>query len=392
MTAGESARSAARSRRSRAERLLRSAEAYERGARGEEATARALAALPGDQWRVFHDVRWPGRRHANLDHVVVGPSGVFVVDSKSWSGHLSLDGGVLRQGGRRRDSAVAGVVAAALAVAELVPEVEARAVRPVLCFDREQPVFGWVGEVMVCSPDNLATMLSSSPRRLDASAVHAAAVLLHSSLESARGGLPTTQGRAGSARSPRGTRRARRRRQSAVRTVGAIVLGGLLVVGVVRVLPLVADRVEAGARERLVPTTGLGETVTVPGNPLRPELRVSVTDVRPVRTLRPGAGGGTQRRTALAAEVTIRNTGDRPWISGPGTDFALVDAHGSVIDRAPRSVRPRSAPLLPVRLRLAEGESRRGLVVFDAGPDVDVADVRVLVDPGLPRALQWSVD
>ena len=64
---------------------------------------------------MFHDVRWPGRRRANLDHVVVGPSGVFVVDTKNWSGRIEVRVGVLRQDGRSREKAVTGVADAARA-------------------------------------------------------------------------------------------------------------------------------------------------------------------------------------------------------------------------------------------------------------------------------------
>jgi nuclease-like protein len=42
---------------------------------------------------VFHDLAMPDSP-ANLDHLVVGPSGVFVIDSKQWTGqvHQSADG------------------------------------------------------------------------------------------------------------------------------------------------------------------------------------------------------------------------------------------------------------------------------------------------------------
>lgn len=53
------------------------------GAAGEQATARALAGVEGDGWTVFHDVRPPGKRW-NLDHVLVGPAGVVVVETKQW--------------------------------------------------------------------------------------------------------------------------------------------------------------------------------------------------------------------------------------------------------------------------------------------------------------------
>jgi hypothetical protein len=47
---------------------------------------------------VLHDrlIR-PGRSEANLDHVLVGPAGVFLVDAKNWSGNVTAWGGGLYQ-------------------------------------------------------------------------------------------------------------------------------------------------------------------------------------------------------------------------------------------------------------------------------------------------------
>jgi hypothetical protein len=50
------------------------------GAVGEETTARHLAEL-GDAWRVVHSVP-VGTQGSDLDHLAIGPSGVFVLNSK----------------------------------------------------------------------------------------------------------------------------------------------------------------------------------------------------------------------------------------------------------------------------------------------------------------------
>ena len=76
---------------------------------------------PRTRWTVFHDVRWPGRKYANIDHVAVGPSGIFVIDSKNWSGMITIRDNVLRQSGRAREEAVVGAAEAALAVARVTP-------------------------------------------------------------------------------------------------------------------------------------------------------------------------------------------------------------------------------------------------------------------------------
>jgi hypothetical protein len=64
--------------------------ACRRGAAGEQRTARLLSPLERQGWVVLHDLAVPGSR-ANLDHLVIGPGGVFVVDSKHYRGRLRLD-------------------------------------------------------------------------------------------------------------------------------------------------------------------------------------------------------------------------------------------------------------------------------------------------------------
>jgi hypothetical protein len=65
--------------------------AWRRGAAGERRTARLLDPLERHGWAVLHDLALPGSR-ANLDHLVIGPGGVFVIDSKHYRGRLQLDG------------------------------------------------------------------------------------------------------------------------------------------------------------------------------------------------------------------------------------------------------------------------------------------------------------
>ena len=61
---------------------------WQRGADGEWATAQLLAGLPR-RFVVLHDRRLPGGR-GNLDHIVIGPSGVWVVDSKARQARLRV--------------------------------------------------------------------------------------------------------------------------------------------------------------------------------------------------------------------------------------------------------------------------------------------------------------
>ena len=73
--------------------------AWRRGAAGERRTARLLSPLERHGWAVLHDLAVPGSR-ANIDHLVIGPGGLFVIDSKHYRGRLQLDGsGRLWRGG-----------------------------------------------------------------------------------------------------------------------------------------------------------------------------------------------------------------------------------------------------------------------------------------------------
>jgi Nuclease-related domain len=60
-----------------------------RGSAGERVTARLLAQLSPRRWVVLHDCALP-RSRANVDHLVIGPSGVWVVDTKTYRAPLSI--------------------------------------------------------------------------------------------------------------------------------------------------------------------------------------------------------------------------------------------------------------------------------------------------------------
>lgn len=157
MVAGESAREIARRRRQKAERLAQSAAAWERGAEGESVVGEKLDGLPAG-WIVLHDRPWPGRERANLDHVVIGPAGVFVIDAKNWAGSVTLNGSVLRQNGYRRESAIDSAQAAAVALGKaLGPEFPVPV--PVLCFVSDEAPRGNVRGVLLCGITDLEQML-----------------------------------------------------------------------------------------------------------------------------------------------------------------------------------------------------------------------------------------
>jgi hypothetical protein len=161
--AGESALEQARRQREKAARLIESADRWERGASGEAAVAAAMADLEASGWTLLHDLAWPGRKYANIDHVAIGNGLVFVIDAKNWTGDVAASGGVLRQNGRSRAKEVAAIAEAAQAVASVVPGLPVDAVRPVLCLVRDDWLSARFGEVLVCSSHNLVAQLRGQP-------------------------------------------------------------------------------------------------------------------------------------------------------------------------------------------------------------------------------------
>lgn len=95
------------------------------GAAGEEQIGQTLAMLEGDGFHVFHDRRRPGGRD-NIDHIVVGPPGVIVIETKHYAGDVRVQGKELFLKGRRATTFVDQVErqAASLRTALSVEHVE----------------------------------------------------------------------------------------------------------------------------------------------------------------------------------------------------------------------------------------------------------------------------
>lgn len=94
--AGGSAAAQARRQREKAVQLNRIADNYDKGAAGEARVAEALRQLDS-RFSVLHDLDVP-RGAENIDHLVVGPTGVWVIDAKAYEGTLKESGGTLWNG------------------------------------------------------------------------------------------------------------------------------------------------------------------------------------------------------------------------------------------------------------------------------------------------------
>lgn len=150
----------------------RATRAWDAGAAGERVVADKLSELVPRGWYVLHDVHWPGRPKANLDHVLVGPGGVVVVDAKNWTGEVRVSSGVLWQGRYARTQAVEGALAQCAAVASVLAPPHRRLVRPLICMAAQPDLFGVTNsDVAVAGARRVVGAIESLPPVLDQQAV-----------------------------------------------------------------------------------------------------------------------------------------------------------------------------------------------------------------------------
>ena len=138
--------------------------AWRTGALGEERTGDLLRPLEAQGFRVMHDRLMP-RSRANIDHIVVGPPGVFIVETKNYGGKLRVRRGEVWVAGRRKTEIVAQAKREAAAVAVVVSPVP---VTPLLCVHRAD--LGWfkveTDGVRIVAPREMVKVLRKSPVRL----------------------------------------------------------------------------------------------------------------------------------------------------------------------------------------------------------------------------------
>jgi Nuclease-related domain len=138
--------------------------AWRRGAAGERRTARLLVPLERHGWAVLHDLAVPGSR-ANLDHLIIGPGGVFVIDSEYYRGRLQLDrSGRLWHGRYPLAPTIRAVSFEADQAAQVLPD-PGMAVVPIVTVHGAQVPWGKVviDGVPVVSARRLPSMLGQLP-------------------------------------------------------------------------------------------------------------------------------------------------------------------------------------------------------------------------------------
>lgn len=105
------------------------------GAKAEVDVADELVKLP-DSYHVFHDLTFPG---FNIDHVVLGPTGIFLIETKSQKGTITQrDGTVLRNGRKFFKDFVDQCLSQVYALKEYLRQAgfNEQFITPILCFSR----------------------------------------------------------------------------------------------------------------------------------------------------------------------------------------------------------------------------------------------------------------
>ena len=158
--------------------------AWAKGADGERTLGHRLDGCASESVIVLHDLGVPGSS-ANIDHIVVTPSHVFVIDAKQYRGEVSArdDGGLfdrdvrLRVGGRDCSKLVQASLGQAVMVGRALTGLSpAPQVVPVLCFvGGDWPLLGRpldIDGVVVTWPRALTSTVSAHS---DGAAPHAIA-------------------------------------------------------------------------------------------------------------------------------------------------------------------------------------------------------------------------
>jgi hypothetical protein len=127
-----------------------------------------LDRLDRTSWYSLPDLPWTGRPPGTRGRVLVGPTGVFLLDHRPWTGRVTVRQDLLRVEGRSRDPYVADLLEAAASVATLLPADYHALVRPVMCLTRQSGLDLLTQHARVCAPDTLGRILDRGPELLSA--------------------------------------------------------------------------------------------------------------------------------------------------------------------------------------------------------------------------------
>ena len=145
-------------------------QSFLKGAQGEEWVARILAFLPAT-FDVYHGVPEKSgsiRSASDYDHIVIGPTGIFLVETKHWEGRIQVqDNRILCNGQEPTRPPIDQVKLAASHLRQDLRDAihHGLDVQPVLCFVDGHLQDGRTGSagVLICTSHTLPDVLTEQP-------------------------------------------------------------------------------------------------------------------------------------------------------------------------------------------------------------------------------------
>ena len=283
-------RALAAERQAQADNYAALADAVEKGNHGERVVAELLDVLDGAGWCVLHDRYKPGST-ANLDHVVVGPPGLFVIDAKNWKpAPLRFDERGMSLRGYRKDEELRAAADCAQLVLQRATSAHADlAAVGVLAFVQDMGLRAPVEHhgVWILQSDGLLAWLTSQETRLDRATVQRVGATLDAALPPRAGKakpftideisrqVPTPRQPARSARAQAPVRRAtsgprppRRRAGRNRESLGELVVKLVaLVVFVFVIVPMILNGIPERIAEVTPPQPSSSPAAAVPVSP-----------------------------------------------------------------------------------------------------------------------------
>jgi Nuclease-related domain len=145
------------------------------GEDGRRRTARVLRSLDNGTWQVTQNIRLPDGGHA--DHLAIGPSGVFLLDSRAWHGVITVDhkGATITPPGRPAAAWIArgqhcSLAPAAAALGRVLSKAGSSLPGPhavVVVWSPFPDALAVSGGITYVAGEHLAEWLSGQTRRLD---------------------------------------------------------------------------------------------------------------------------------------------------------------------------------------------------------------------------------
>jgi hypothetical protein len=157
----------ARSHQLEAQRAADEAGRYAAAAIAERKLAQRLSPLTAHGYHLLADRQWPGSKNAQLDLIVVGPSGLWIVDSKHWT-DFEIAAGHLFRGQADVTDDVMRLADVANAAEEAFVELGLAPgeIRVVLAMEGRKGKLGDIGPIEVVGADDIQTHMARRGKRL----------------------------------------------------------------------------------------------------------------------------------------------------------------------------------------------------------------------------------